>query len=227
MTTLSIIIPVLNEEQILGKSLDWLAGHGEIIVVDGGSTDGTVELAEKRGVTVLSSVPGRAMQMNTGAQYSSGDNLLFLHADTLPPSNFKKMIETTLAGATVAMGAFALGFDSTEKKLLTIARLANLRSQLLHLPYGDQGFFMTRSNFDLIGGFPEIEIMEDFVFVRMMRRLGKIVHLPAPVITSSRRWKNLGYLKTTIINQLIVAGYLFGIPPARLSRMYQRLRGLG
>lgn len=226
MKTLSVIIPALNEEQTLAKTLDYLSGQGEIIVVDGGSTDETVEFAQNYGATVLSSLPGRGAQMNTGAYNSSGDNLLFLHADTLPPIGFSELIEKTLECPDVAMGAFALGFNKTEKKLQGIAKAANLRSRLLNLPYGDQGFFMTRSRFDEIGGFPEIEIMEDFVFVRKMKSLGKIVHLPEPVTTSSRRWKNLGCIKTTLINQLIVGGYLVGVSPARLSRMYKRLRGL-
>ena len=226
MKTLSIIIPTLNEEQTLAKTLECLAGQGEIVVVDGGSTDRTVELAQNYGATVLSSLPGRGAQMNAGSCSSSGDILLFLHADTLPPIGFRELIKKTLKSPDVAMGAFALGINTTEKKILAIAKAANLRSQLLHLPYGDQGFFMTRSRFDEIGGFPEIEIMEDFVFVRRMKSLGKIVHRPEPVTTSSRRWENLGCIKTTLINQLIVGGYLLGFSPAKLSRMYKRLRGL-
>ncbi len=226
MKTLSIIIPALNEEQTLVKTLDCLTGQGEIVVVDGGSTDRTVELATNYGATALSSLPGRGIQMNAGACNSSGDNLLFLHADTLLPTGFRELIEKTLESSGVAMGTFSLGFNTTEKKLLAIAKAANLRSQLLHLPYGDQGFFMTRSKFDEVGGFPEIEIMEDFVFVRRMKSLGEIVHRPEFVTTSSRRWHNLGCIKTTLINQLIVGGYLVGVSPARLFRMYKRLRGL-
>jgi rSAM/selenodomain-associated transferase 2 len=226
MKTLSVVIPALNEECTLAKTIEYLSGEGEIIVVDGGSTDRTVEIAQKYGATVLSSLSGRGAQMNAGACNSSADNLLFLHADTLPPIGFRAFIEKTLENPDVAMGAFALGFNTTEKKLLGIAKAANLRSQLLHLPYGDQGFFMTRSRFDEIGGFPEIEIMEDFVFVRKMKSLGEIVHRPEPVTTSSRRWKNLGCIKTTLINQLIVGGYLVGVSPAKLSRMYKRLQGL-
>ncbi|MFT5729920.1 MAG: rSAM/selenodomain-associated transferase 2 [Desulforhopalus sp.] len=226
MSTLSIIVPVLNEEQTLGRSLEHLAGQGEIIVVDGGSTDKTVEIAQSAGATVIFSPLGRAVQMNIGAKSSSGDNLFFLHADTFAPKGFKQLIGTTLDNPTVAMGAFALGFNSGEKKLKAIAKVANLRSRFLQLPYGDQGFFMARSRYTEIGGFPEIEIMEDFVFVRKMKRLGRIVHLPDPVCTSSRRWQNFGCIKTTVINQLIVGGYLLGVSPSRLARMYQRLRGL-
>jgi hypothetical protein len=105
--------------------------------------------------------------------------------------------------------------------------MANLRSRLLHLPYGDQALFTTKKEFFAVGGFPEIEIMEDFVFLQKMKKNGRILILPECVQTSARRWQNMGILQTTVINQLIVIGYRIGVSPSLLAGWYRRLRGIG
>ncbi|MCP4337958.1 MAG: glycosyltransferase family 2 protein [Desulfobulbaceae bacterium] len=228
-TALSIIIPTLNEEDVLGKTLARLQHkkNCEVIVVDGGSSDTTLALAEKYGCKIIASPKGRGKQMNLGADQAMGEVLLFLHADTLLPDNFPGLILATITRPGIAAGAFSLAIDSSSKSLATIAYLANLRSRFLHLPYGDQALFTTRSMFNAIGGFPEMEIMEDFVFMRKIKKEGKIVILPERATTSARRWQNIGIIRTTLINQLIVCGYSLGVPPAMLARWYRRMRGLG
>lgn len=231
MTTISVVIPTLNEEPVLARTLATLQGVAEdafeLLVVDGGSADATVALARAAGARIIESPKGRGRQLNAGAAAASGGILLFLHADTLLPARFDRLIEAALAGPGVAAGAFSLAIDSPAKSLAAIAALANLRSRLLNLPYGDQALFITKEKFLAAGGFPEIAIMEDFVFTRQLRKLGRIAILPARATTSARRWQNIGVLRTTLINQLIVGGYAVGVPPSTLARWYQRLRGLG
>jgi hypothetical protein len=164
--------------------------------------------------------------MNLGVNMSRGELLLFLHGDTVVPDNFIEMVARTLAMPDVAAGAFSLGFDSRRRSLALIGWGANLRSRVFSLPYGDQGLFTSRTNFLAVGGFDEMEIMEDFVFIKKMRRCGRIITLRDPVITSARRWENMGVLKTTLINQLIIIGYRFGVAPATLAGWYQHARGI-
>ncbi len=226
--TISIIVPTLNEEKVLGKSLSRLRRSKgcEILVVDGGSSDGTLTVARDGGCRIISSPRGRARQMNCGAAEARGEVLLFLHADTLMPDNFQELILNTVNRPDVAAGAFSLAIDSPLKRLAAIAWTANLRSRFLHLPYGDQGIFLRRSVFDAICGFPEMEIMEDFVFIQKAKKEGKVIILQACATTSARRWENMGILRTTLINQLIVCGYLLGVPTKVLRSWYRRLQGV-
>lgn len=222
----TIIIPTLNEEPTLWNTIQSLDRDCEIIVVDGGSSDNTLELAAQANCTTLMSPPGRGRQMNLGAQHASGRLLLFLHADTILPPRHSSLIKQTLDDSEVALGAFSLGFNSTKKRMRFIAWSANLRSRYFQMPYGDQGLFTTNVRFHSIGGFPEIDIMEDYAFVKRMQSEGKINILPENVVTSSRRWENMGVLRTTLINQIIVCGFKLGFSPAQLSKMYRRLRGV-
>lgn len=228
-TKLSIIIPVLNEEQTLARTLDGLIdlAQCELIIVDGGSSDTTRTLAREAGCTVISSLKGRGKQMNTGVAASHGELLLFVHGDTVLPHNFSQIIRDTLARPGVVAGAFSLGIDNPMKRFATICWFANLRSRYLQLPYGDQAIFTTRKNFDSVGGYRDMEIMEDYVFVQKLKQKGKIEVCRERAITSARRWQNIGIIKTTLVNQLIVCGYSIGVPPATLSRWYRRLKGVG
>ncbi len=227
--TLSIIIPTLNEQKILGKTLARLADkkNCEVIVVDGGSSDATLELAAQAGCKTIAGPRGRARQMNLGAAEATAETLLFLHADTLLPENFPELILDAVKRPAVAAGAFSLAIDSPSKSLAVIAHFTNLRSRLLHLPYGDQALFITQKMFSTIGGYPEMEIMEDFVFVKKVKKKGTIIILPECATTSARRWQNMGLVRTTLINQLIVCGHSLGVPPAILSKWYRRMRGVG
>jgi rSAM/selenodomain-associated transferase 2/rSAM/selenodomain-associated transferase 1 len=224
---ISIIIPALNEAATIGRTLSHLGrlDNLEVIVVDGGSIDATAELARSRGAKVIQSNPGKAIQMNTGAAAAAGDILVFLHADTLLPEGFRHQIVATLNQRGVAAGAYRLSIDSPAAGIRFIECMANLRSRFLRLPYGDQALFMKKSLFDRIGGFPQMQIMEDFILVRRLRHKGKIVIVTKAVVTSPRRWLHLGILKTWLINQLIIMAYYLGLPTERLTRIYRREAG--
>lgn len=220
---ISVIIPTLNEAANLDAALEPLRDNPdlEIIVADGGSSDATASLAAEAGARLVNSGTGRGVQQNCGAAAATGEILLFLHADTRLPEDFAGLIHACLNEKGVAGGAFSLSINTERPPLRLIAALANLRSRLLQLPYGDQALFMTRKNFARIGGFPEIEIMEDFALVGKLRKLGRIRILTARVTTSGRRWQKLGILRTTLINQAIVIGYLLGRSPTSLASWYR------
>ena len=224
---ISVIIPALNEADCIENTLSQLIHHEaiEVIVVDGGSTDGTPDLAKACGAIVLTAEPSKSGQMNTGAKAADGDILLFLHADTLLPENFEKSIISAIHREGVAAGAFQLHINSELKGLRFIEKVANWRSRHLQTPYGDQGIFVTKRLFQAIGGYPDMEIMEDFELIRRLKRKGKIIILNLSVNTSPRRWQNMGIIKTWLLNQMIAIGYMLGCSPERLSGWYRREKG--
>lgn len=223
---ISIVIPVLNEANTICDVLAQVGkAHGvEVIVVDGGSHDETVTLAQSMGVKVISATAGRANQMNAGAAVATGEILLFLHADTRLPGEFETLVRQALQDPKTVAGAFELRIDARLWGLRGIEAMVNWRSHFLHLPYGDQGIFLRSSIFRKIGGFPNLPIMEDFELMRRLRILGKIAVAPAPVLTSGRRWQKLGVVKTTALNQIAIAAYLLGVSPHRIVRWYRRGR---
>jgi rSAM/selenodomain-associated transferase 2 len=222
MKIISIIIPVLNEENTIIQTLVNLknASNVEIIVVDGGSKDETIAVAKSFGVQVISSGLGRSTQMNMGATVATGDILLFLHADTRIPPNFDILIRQALAGNFIG-GAFELKIDANLRGIRLIEKMVNWRSHFFSLPYGDQAIFIWSKVFEEIGGFPDLPIMEDFELMCQLKNIGKIKIIPQPAITSGRRWQKLGVIKTTLINQLIIIGYFLGVSPERLVRWYR------
>jgi len=224
---ISIIIPTLNEEsevehwrELRGHSDD--GGVCEIIIVDGGSSDQTVALARAQGFRVESRPPGRGAQFNHGARLARGKVLLFLHADTRMPPGFAGLIRQCLNETDALAGAFSLAIDQAGLRLKLVAHCANLRSRLFQLPYGDQAIFIRRDDFRRLGGFPEIPVMEDFIFIRQAGKKGRVATLPQAVITSARRWQRLGVLRTTLINQLVILGFYAGVPLHRLASLYRR-----
>lgn len=220
---ISIIIPVLNEEKhILAAILTaQTSTNTEIIVVDAGSHDKTCDIALKTRVKVIASERGRAIQMNTGAAVASGDILLFLHADTLLPPKFDDMVREMLQRPGVVAGAFQLKINGTPWGLRLVEWGVDVRSKYFQLPYGDQAIFFKSEIFNKIDGFPELPIMEDFELVRRLKSIGKIAIIPAPVLTSGRRWLLRGILRTTLINQIIIIGYFIGVSPTRLANWYR------
>jgi rSAM/selenodomain-associated transferase 2 len=221
---ISIIIPTLNEADTIGKLLSALATVPgvEPIVVDGGSRDNTVALAKSSGALVLNSAPGRAIQMNCGAKAAGGNILLFLHSDTIPVPGFAAEIRNSLQLPGVSAGAFTLSIGNSGFLLRLLEMFINFRARTMQIPYGDQGLFMTSGMFAGVGGFPEQPLMEDFELVRRLRRRGRIKILPTAVTTSDRRWRRLGVLRTTLLNQAIIVGYLLGISPEKLAGWYRR-----
>ncbi|MBD2604452.1 TIGR04283 family arsenosugar biosynthesis glycosyltransferase [Scytonema hofmannii FACHB-248] len=221
---ISIIIPVLNEAENIRQAIacTQLSTNIEVIVVDGGSQDDTNKIASDLKVTIISSLPGRAVQMNKGATLAKGDILLFLHADTRLPTGFDVMIRTALQPTGTVAGAFALRIDAEMVSLRLVEWGVNMRSRFWQMPYGDQAIFLTKQTFNKIGNFPELPFMEDFEIMRRLKRIGRITIIPVPVITSARRWLQKGIWKTTLINQIIIIAYLLGIPPQRLIRWYRQ-----
>jgi hypothetical protein len=222
--TVSIIIPVIDEAEAIESALaatEGVTAVKERIVVDGGSRDGSAERARSCGARVLTSCPGRARQMNLGAQASEGDLLLFLHADTRLPPGFEHHLWEVMGRPEAVAGAFRLAIDGGSPGLRVIEGLANFRSICMGMPYGDQAIFLRADRFRKVGGFPEMQIMEDFAFIRRLRREGRIGIAPVAVATSARRYAALGLWRTTCINQLIIVAYMAGVSPERLARWYR------
>lgn len=225
---ISVIVVTLNEEDVLSKTLHSITRDEtiELIVVDGGSSDKTIAIAREHGAKIVSTPRGRGLQLNQGAQVSAGDILLFLHADTLLPADFASLVRQTVGQKGCAAGAFSLGIDCKHFGLTVISYLANIRSRFLRMPYGDQAIFLSKSMFTQLGGYPEVPIMEDFIFIEQAQKQGKIVTLKQQVLTSPRRWHNMGVIRTTFINQVIVVGYKCGVKLTTLVKWYQRLKGV-
>jgi len=223
---LSIVIPALNEEARIGETLARCLEAGdplELIVVDGGSRDRTAAVAQKAGARVLVSHPGRGSQMNLGAGAAKGDILLFLHADTLLPEGYDRLIRSALRTPSVVGGYFRLRFSRSSPLLRYKERTINLRTRVFRMPYGDQALFVRAPVFSLAGGFPDIPIMEDVELVRRLRRMGKLAYVRnAAVSTSARRFTRLGTLRATLRNKATFYGYRLGLSPDRLARWYYR-----
>ena len=218
---ISVIIPVLNEAENIAATVA-STKNVEVIVVDGGSQDSTVQIAKELGVKVLVfNTANRAQQMNAGAQTATGDILLFLHADTRLPIQFDTMVYRAMASNIVA-GAFALRIDSALWRLRLVEMGVNMRSRIFALPYGDQAIFLNAQLFHELGGFANLPIMEDFELISRLRRRGRIAIISTPVITSKRRWQKLGIMQTIFINQVAIIAYLLNISPQKIADWYRR-----
>ncbi|MGE5656883.1 MAG: TIGR04283 family arsenosugar biosynthesis glycosyltransferase [Actinomycetota bacterium] len=218
---ISIIIPTLNEAATITQTIDTAqsAVGIEVIVVDGGSQDGTLQAAT--GIRAISAPPGRAKQMNVGAAAATGDILLFLHADTALPIGFDTWVREILAQPGTVAGAFQLKINAAGLSLRVVETMANWRSHFLQLPYGDQAIFLKATTFREVGGFPDLPIMEDFELMRRLQRWGRIATAPVSVLTSARRWQKLGVLKTTLMNQMVILAYFLGVPPTQIAAWYR------
>jgi rSAM/selenodomain-associated transferase 2 len=224
----SIIMPILNEEVILAYQLDRLVQQCarqdyELLLVDGGSTDRTVEIAQQYG-QVLKASRGRARQMNAGAAVASGDVLLFLHADTELPDNVFLIIEKALAAPEVVAGAFRLCFNCERLAYKMVAFITNLRSQTFTVFTGDQAYFMRKTSFQEVGGYPDQPLMEDLEIIVRLRKIGTVLLVPHYVKTSARRHEKVGLFRSVLFMWYLRTLYKFGVSPGRLQLMYGNVR---
>jgi rSAM/selenodomain-associated transferase 2 len=222
-TALSIIVPVIDEAPILAAALQGLAPlrsrGAEVILVDGGSNDGTVDLARPLADRLIVARRGRATQMNAGAAAACGDVLLFLHADTRLPDHADRLVVDGLARSGRQWGRFDVGFDGGGL-LRLVAAMMNIRSRLTGICTGDQAIFITRAAFDAIGGFPSIALMEDIAVSTRLKRVSRPLCLRARVTTSGRRWRKHGVLRTILLMWRLRLAYFFGADPAHLADQY-------
>lgn len=224
MRALSIIIPVLDEAPSLPALLAHLAplrDHAEVIVVDGGSTDGSAEAARALGwPRVLAAPRGRGRQMNAGAAAAAGETLLFLHADTSLPPGALEEIGGALADPQVVGGRFDVRLDNPRPIYRAVELLMNLRSRWTGIWTGDQAIFVRRTVFQRLGGYADIPLMEDVEFSRRLKRAGRRVCLHSRVLASARKWEREGPLRTIALMWALRFLYMLGASPARLHRWY-------
>lgn len=224
---LTIVVPVLDEAQHIDAALEALqplrrAGH-EVIVVDGGSGDDTVDRARGGADRVLTAPRGRAAQMNAGAAVAAGDVLVFLHADTRLPADAPDAIATALGGAGRSdawWGRFDVEIDGRHPLLRVVAWLMNWRSRLTGIATGDQALFVRRATFEALGGFPRLALMEDVAFSARAKRLSAPVSLTQRVRTSGRRWEARGVIRTVVLMWWLRLAFFCGASPEHLERAY-------
>jgi rSAM/selenodomain-associated transferase 2 len=224
---ISVVIPTLDEQASVARALGSTQLLGvERVVVDGGSSDGTLDTARLlRAEKILRSHPGRAQQMNLGFREASGAVIVFLHADTRLEPGWLEALREALRDAGVAGGAFRLRFESRRWRYRLLERGVALRCALLGLPYGDQGLFVRRAVLEAVGGVPQTPIFEDLDLVRVIRRRGRLVCLPLAAWTSARRYERNGTARQVGRNLLALAAYLLGIERERVARWYRRSPG--
>ena len=223
---ISVIIPTLNEAATIGETLRRLRSSGscEVIVVDGGSDDGTPELARPQADLVLSAGRGRATQMNVGARAASGQVLLFLHADTVLPPDFPALLENALRNPRVVGGRFDVRLDAEGWLFRLVETLMNLRSRLSRIATGDQAIFVRSRTFLELGGYREAELMEDLELSYRLKRRGELACLHERVVTSARRWQRDGIVRTIVLMWLLRFLYFIGVSPRYLKTFYADTR---
>jgi rSAM/selenodomain-associated transferase 2 len=225
VNSLSIIVPTLNEAAGIGAALAALQplralGH-EVVVVDGGSGDGTPDLAAPLADRVANAPRGRASQMNAGARLAAGDVLLFLHADTRLPPRADRLVLDGLAGSGRAWGRFDVYIDGRHRLLRLVAALMNVRSRMSGIATGDQAIFVRRDAFVSVGGFPELPLMEDIAFSAALKRVSRPLCLHERVLTSGRRWESRGVMRTIALMWWLRLRYFLGASPERLAEIYR------
>lgn len=220
---LSVVVPMLNEASqlpALAAHLQLLIEQGaEVLLVDGGSIDASAAIATSFGLQVLRSSPGRAAQMNHGAAHTSGDALLFLHADTCLPQGAFKAIKAALEQHQ--WGRFDVRIEGSAAMLRVVAAFMNWRSRASAIATGDQAIFIRRSAFNAVGGFPDQALMEDIELCKRLRSVGAPACLRSKVVTSGRRWEARGVWRTIWLMWRLRWAYWRGVPAARLAQLYR------
>jgi len=223
---ISVIIPTLNESMNISSCIEAIQSETadlEIIVADGGSLDSTKDIAAGyQGVIIIDSEKGRGLQMNKAASASSGDILLFLHADTVIEQGWSHNILSTFENPSVIGGAFTFAVNNKAWKYRLVEAWVKMRCALFQLPYGDQAIFIRKTFFEMLKGYRDIPIMEDVDLIDRMRKVGKIRILHRKAFTSERRWAIKGLIKTAAVNQILMILYKLGVSPERLSEFYYR-----
>lgn len=218
---LSVVIPTLNEAESLERAIaSARAVADEVIVSDGGSTDGSIEIARRAGARVVEGAPGRGAQLNRGGAAASGEVLLFLHADSTLPRDLPTQLDAALAAGCAGGGAL-IRFDPDGGLLRFGAGWINCRTRLTRLPLGDQAHFVLREAFERLDGYRDWPILEDLDLMRRLKREHRIAVLAGPVVTSARRFVEKGVVRTIAINWTIWTLYLLGVSPHRLARLYR------
>jgi rSAM/selenodomain-associated transferase 2 len=224
MSKLAIIIPVLDEGESIAAALDALADlralGTEVIVVDGGSRDATIQRARLRADHVISAPRGRALQMNAGTERASGDVLLFLHVDTRLPADVDHVVLNGLQRSGRAWGRFDVRIDGRSPLLALVGWLMSMRSRLTGIATGDQAIFVRREAFQAVGGFPAIALMEDIALCKRLKGVSRPLCLRERVITSGRRWEKNGVLNTVLLMWRLRLAYFFGADPEKLAQQY-------
>ena len=222
---LSIIVPMLNEAYalpvLLAQLAHWRARGCEVVLVDGGSTDGSVAMARAAGFRVVEAERGRARQMNAGAVQAGGEVLLFLHADTQLPTEADAAVRGALADERRDWGRFDVRITGRAPMLRVVAALMNLRSRLTGIATGDQAMFVRREAFDAVGGFPLQPLMEDIELSRRLLRRSRPACLRARVTTSGRRWEQRGVWRTIVLMWRLRWAYWRGVPAEVLAEAYR------
>lgn len=224
----SIIVPMLNEAATIETTLAPLqplrGADVEVVVVDGGSSDGSAALAARLADQVIEANTGRARQMNAGVAAATQPLLLFLHADTQLPSDALEILADRFRRERSFWGRFDVRFDDPRGLMPAVAFMMNWRSRLTGIATGDQALFVTRDLFDAVGGFPRIELMEDVEISSALKRLAKPWCVRRQVVTSARRWHEQGQLRTILLMWFLRAAHAFGASPAWLKARYRDLR---
>jgi len=221
---LSIIIPTLNEAANVSHVVRhaWALNPHELIISDGGSQDRTLELARNHDCKVIQSTPGRAIQQNMGANLASGDVLLFLHADCWPSLECSKQILNAMSNSDILAGAFRqrIAAEGSFFRLLEFGNSTRVR--WLGRAYGDQGIFLRREFFHRIGGFPNVQLLEDVLLMDRIRYHTHPILLPGPIHVSARRWQRHGMIRQTLRNWCLLAAHSAGVSPNYLAQFYQQ-----
>jgi rSAM/selenodomain-associated transferase 2 len=222
MSSVSVIIPTLNEEEWIAGAVEsaFAAGANEVIVADGGSDDRTTRRATAAGARVLLTERMRAKQSNLGAHATTHDALIFLHADTQLPAGAATAVENALQRAD--FGGFQIRFIEPSRRLTFAAAAINVRTRLTRCPWGDQAQFIRRETFLEAGGYKEMPLMEDYELAIRMKRSGPTTMLPMTVTTSGRRFLRKGLIRTAAHNWQTVIRYRLGADIDDLARSYRR-----